>query len=88
MPNITLSSKGQVTLPSEIRNHLGLHTGDRMIAVELDGAIILRPMPYKSFLDYCAARPQVYKGKPVSIEEIKETIEEGYLDRFDRDRKR
>jgi AbrB family looped-hinge helix DNA binding protein len=30
MPSATVTSKGQVTLPKEIRDHLGLHQGDRV----------------------------------------------------------
>ena len=30
MPTATVTSKGQVTLPKEIREHLGVHQGDRV----------------------------------------------------------
>lgn len=30
MPSATLTSKGQLTLPKKIREHLGLHPGDRL----------------------------------------------------------
>lgn len=30
MPNATLTSKGQVTIPAEVRRKLGLKTGDRI----------------------------------------------------------
>jgi len=30
MPSATLTSKGQLTLPKEIREHLGVHKGDRV----------------------------------------------------------
>jgi len=44
---ITMSSKGQVTIPSEIRNELGLSTGAKMLASRDEtGRIILRPMKY------------------------------------------
>ncbi|MEX2260869.1 MAG: AbrB/MazE/SpoVT family DNA-binding domain-containing protein [Bryobacteraceae bacterium] len=39
----TISSKGQVTLPSEIRNRLGLKEGDRIEFVAERGVTILRP---------------------------------------------
>jgi antitoxin PrlF len=39
----TLSSKGQVTIPQEIRRRLGLKEGDRVEFVIEDGRTILRP---------------------------------------------
>ena len=30
MPSATVTSKGQLTLPKEIRDHLGVHQGDRV----------------------------------------------------------
>jgi AbrB family looped-hinge helix DNA binding protein len=87
MPQITMSSKGQVTLPSEMRSHLGLHTGDRLIAVELDGAVILRPVSGKSFLESCEPKA-AYRGKPASVREIKDLAGGAALERFDRVKKR
>jgi len=40
----TISSKGQVTVPQEIRTRLGLCTGDRVEFVVEDGRTILRPL--------------------------------------------
>ena len=40
---VTLSSKGQIVIPSSIRSRLGLHTRDQMVAEATDEAIILRP---------------------------------------------
>ena len=40
----TLTSKGQVTVPREIRDRLGLKSGDKMTFTMLsDGAVIMRP---------------------------------------------
>ncbi len=49
MQTITLSAKGQITLPAGIRAHLGLKTGDRMVALEEGGRIVLKPLERKSF---------------------------------------
>jgi len=51
---ITISEKGQVTIPRELRKSLGIHKGDVLIA-ELDsqhGGILLRPatvLPLESY---------------------------------------
>ena len=45
MPTATLTSKGQMTIPKEIRDDLGLNTGDRLeVIVQPDGTIRLIPL--------------------------------------------
>ena len=40
----TLTSKGQVTVPREIRERLGLKSGDKMAFTMLsDGTVVMRP---------------------------------------------
>jgi antitoxin PrlF len=41
----TMTSKGQITVPIEVRRRLGLQKGDRVAFDIEDGAAILRPMP-------------------------------------------
>lgn len=42
---ITVSSKGQVVLPAEVRRHLRLVKGERL-SVEVQGdSVVLRPVP-------------------------------------------
>jgi len=43
-PTSTISSKGQITVPVEIRNRLGLHPGDRVEFCVEDGRTTLRPI--------------------------------------------
>ena len=43
MPTSTLSSKGQITLPLEVRHRLGLKQGDRVEFVFEEGRTIVRP---------------------------------------------
>jgi AbrB family looped-hinge helix DNA binding protein len=43
MPTATLSSKGQITIPSEIRTELGLEVGDQLeFMLERDGSVRMR----------------------------------------------
>ncbi len=42
-PSSTISSKGQVTVPIEVRHRLGLKEGDRVEFVFEDGRTVLRP---------------------------------------------
>ncbi len=59
MPSSTVSSKGQVTIPQEVRTRLGLRAGDRVEFVSKDGETILRPIKgqVNSFRDYIGAFP-------------------------------
>jgi len=55
----TLSSKGQVTVPLEIRRRLGVKAGDRVEFVLDNGRITIRPAgaPENSFVKYVGALP-------------------------------
>ena len=38
----TLTSKGQTTIPSEIRKNLDLHAGDKIIFEMIDNQVVIR----------------------------------------------
>ena len=45
MPTATLTTKGQVTIPKEVRDRLGVETGDRLsFVVQEDGTVIVKPI--------------------------------------------
>jgi len=45
MPTATMTSKGQITVPREVREHLGLAAGDRVdFSVEKNGAVQITPL--------------------------------------------
>ena len=45
MPTATLTTKGQITIPKEVREHLGVDTGDRVsFVVQNDGTVIVKPI--------------------------------------------
>lgn len=58
-PSSTISSKGQITLPLEIRQRLGLKTGDRVEFVLDEGRTTIRPAgaPENPFAKYVGALP-------------------------------
>jgi AbrB family looped-hinge helix DNA binding protein len=42
MPTATLTSKGQTTVPKEVREHLGLKPGDRLrFGIQEDGRVVI-----------------------------------------------
>ena len=45
MPDATLTTKGQVTIPKAIRDHLRLDTGDRVsFVIHDDGTVVVQPV--------------------------------------------
>jgi antitoxin PrlF len=45
MPIATITSKGQVTLPREVRDHLHVREGDRVeFVIDRDGEVRVRPV--------------------------------------------
>ncbi len=47
MPSAKLTSKGQITIPKEVRKALGLHTGDRLaFRVHDNGTVVVEATMY------------------------------------------
>jgi len=73
MPTTTLTSKGQVTIPVDVRKHLGLETGDRIEFVlnETSGRYEVVPATQSvTDLKGILRKPK----KAVSIDEMNEAI--------------
>jgi antitoxin PrlF len=64
MASSTISSKGQVTVPQEIRIRLGLKEGDRVEFVVEGGNTILRPLraAKNPFESYAGAMGETFPG--------------------------
>jgi len=65
----TLTSKGQTTIPKEIRDELGMKTGDRMTFTLMSDATVVMRVKNKSISDLAGA---LYKKgrKPVPVEQL------------------
>ena len=72
MPTATLTSKGQITIPKEVREALGLETGDRIdFVAEKEGEYKVVPATRDvRHLKGIIARPR----KPVSVQDMKRAI--------------
>ena len=77
MPTSTLTSKGQITIPKELRDQLHLKKGSRLeFLVEASGRVVLQPLNS----DFRSLRGMIRskRRRPVSIEEINDAIASGY----------
>jgi len=68
----TLTSKGQVTIPADVRKHLGLHPGDRVGFIVEGGEV--RLVRKESRIE--AAFGICKTDRSVSIEEMEQIIKE------------
>ncbi len=72
MSAATLTTKGQITLPKQVRDTLGLETGDRVdFVMQPDGRYDVVPIKSSiKSLKGCIPKPK----KPVSIADMKAAI--------------
>jgi antitoxin PrlF len=78
MRETTVTSKGQTTLPKDVRKVLRLQPGDMVRYILLDGEVrILRARPVLD-LEGALERPG---QKPVTLDEMDEAIAAGAVDR-------
>lgn len=74
MPSSVVTSKGQITIPLEVRQRLGLETGHRVDFVELEGG---RYAFMAATVDLRTLRGSVSRPKkPVSVEDMNRTVRE------------
>jgi antitoxin PrlF len=80
MPATAVTSKGQITIPIEVRRKHGIRTGDRLDFTENEkGELVLR-QKRRSIMDLIGILKR--DGPPVSIEEMNKAIEEGWASGF------
>lgn len=74
MSTSTITSKGQTTIPQDIRNYLSLHTGDQIeFIIEPEGHVVLVPLTsHVRELKGMLPKPK----KKVSIEQMNKIISE------------
>jgi AbrB family looped-hinge helix DNA binding protein len=76
-----ISSKGQITIPSAIRDYLGVKEHDQVsISVNEDGAVVVRPLEY-TFESIIGSIPDIPNSTPDLDKEILEAMEDFYDER-------
>ncbi|MGJ8571116.1 MAG: AbrB/MazE/SpoVT family DNA-binding domain-containing protein [Hoeflea sp.] len=81
-----ITTKGQTTIPAEVREYLKIGAGDRLGYEFVDGKVMLVPKN-KSALEFAGAF-HVPGREAVSIESMNEALDEGIAERFERARDR
>jgi antitoxin PrlF len=73
MPSTTLTAKGQMVIPKEVREHLGIRPGDQVDFVLRDnGEVVVRPAAVDvRQLRGLLRRPS---AKPVPVEQMQQAI--------------
>lgn len=85
VPTATLTTKGQVTIPKDVRDHLGVDTGDRLnFVVQADGTVLVTPITrHVRDLGGLLYRPN---GSAMSVEEMNAGISKRMRAKFGRRR--
>jgi antitoxin PrlF len=76
MPQATMTSKGQITIPKDVRDELGLEPGTKVDFVRISAREYrLRPKN-RSIMDLFGMAK--YDGPPLTIEEMNEGIRDAW----------
>lgn len=71
----TITSKGQVTIPKDVREHLGISTNDRIaFVIEDDGTVRLHALQYPTVASLRGAAGML--PEPLSWEDMREIARE------------
>ena len=77
----TLTTKGQVTIPKEIRESLQLHSGDKIdFFVNESGETVIRPISRKVDDVFCKLKN--IKKEAVSVEEMNQAIQNRLKEKY------
>jgi antitoxin PrlF len=76
MATAAVTSKGQITIPLEVRKKLGLKPGDRVLFVQGENGEFIFKAKTGSIMDLYGIGK--WDGPPVTIEEMNETISKGW----------
>jgi len=74
MPEATMTSKGQITIPKAVRESLQLATGDRVEFIGTDKGFVI--VPVRRDLNALCGMFKGRRAKPATLEEIKTAIAE------------
>lgn len=80
---VTVSSKGQIVIPKEVRDALGIEAGGTLMLERVGNRLILEAaQPARERISYQEFRRRVppYQGQPVAAEDMTDRIGELFAD--------
>jgi AbrB family looped-hinge helix DNA binding protein len=80
VPSATITSKGQTTIPKEVRDYLKVQSGDQIdFVIQPDGTVIVRP----ATIDVSQLKGILHRKnrKPVSIEAMNKAVRKRFQGR-------
>lgn len=85
MPDATLTSKGQVTIPKPVRDHLKVAAGDRLsFVVQPDGSVVVQPI-VRDLRDLAGFLHRPGR-RPVSVEAMRKGVAARLREKYPRAR--
>lgn len=70
MSEATVTSKGQVTIPAEIRRAMSLSAGERVVFTRLDDGTTVMRAKTRSVLELKGLLEAAAKGRKVSVDDM------------------
>ena len=86
MPQLTMTSKGQITINKTLRDGLGVEPGEKLeVQVRPDGGLVILPVRRKtrSWDELFGMFERPADVAPVSIEDMNESIAKGWAGELD-----
>lgn len=75
MPTSTLTSKGRITVPKEVRERLGVQKGDRIVfQFDKHGRVVLQPESLDPLGNLPGLLRHRAKDRPATVEAMNEAI--------------
>jgi antitoxin PrlF len=83
MPASTVTSKGKVTIPKEVRERLGLKEGDRLVfRFDDQGNLLVRPEAQSPLGRLPGLLHHLAGDRPVTVEEMNKAVKRRAAERF------
>ncbi|MGV3548539.1 AbrB/MazE/SpoVT family DNA-binding domain-containing protein [Rhizobium sp.] len=82
----TMTSKGQLTIPKDVRERLNLAPGTRFFVTERDGLVVARPKN-KKLADLAGMLGRPPSGISLTVEAIREAVADAIAEDDDRIKK-